>query len=142
MSGMSDWLEGQIRAHVFRTATFTKPAALAVSLHTADPTDVTATAAANEVAHAGGYERVARNPLDANWTAASATDGVTNNAAAITFPAPTGNWGTVTHFGIWDSATYGAGNLLFHGSLGASKNVSSGDPAPYFAAGALVVTLQ
>lgn len=140
--GMSDYLEGQVRAHIFRTASFTKPTVLAVSLHTADPTDVTATAAANEVAHSGGYERVALNPLDANWTAASSTDGKTDNASAITFPSPTGNWGTVTHFAIWDSATYGAGNLLFSAALTASKTINNGDAAPSFAIGALSVTFS
>lgn len=141
MTAMSDWLEGQVRAHIFRTSSFTKPTVLAISLHTADPTDVTATAAANEVANAGAYARVSRNPLDANWTAASATDGKTDNAAAITFPAPSGaNWGVVTHFGIWDSATYGAGNLLFHGSLTTPKTINDGDAAPSFAIGALAIT--
>ena len=142
MPGMSDYLEGQVRAHIFRTASFTKPSVLAVSLHTADPTDVTATAAANEFANSGSYARVALNPLDANWTAASATNGETDNASAITFPTPTGNWGQATYFGIWDSATYGAGNLLFSGALTNAKTINNGDPAPSFAIGALQITFS
>jgi hypothetical protein len=137
---MSDWLEGQIRAHQFRTSSWTKPTVIAVSLHTADPTDVTATAAANEVANSGGYARVGLNPLDANWTAASATNGLTDNASAITFPSPTGNWGVCTHFALWDSATYGAGNLLFSAALTTPKTINNGDAAPSFAIGALTVT--
>lgn len=137
---LSDYLEGQIRAHQFRTATWAKPTVVAVSLHTADPTDVTATAAANELANSGSYARVALAPLDANWTAASATSGLTDNASAITFPAPTGNWGVCTHFALWDSATYGAGNLLCSAALTTPKTINSGDAAPSFAIGALSVT--
>ena len=135
---MSNWLEVEIRKHVFRTGSFTKPTVLAVSLHTADPTDVTATAAANEIPHAFGYERVQRDPGDANWSGASATDGLTDNVAAVTFPAPVGgNWGIATHAAVWDSATYGAGNLILHGALAAPKTINDGDPAPSFPAGAL-----
>jgi hypothetical protein len=52
---------------------------------------------------------------------------------------PTANWGTVTHFGIFDALT--AGNLLFWAALTASKVVNSGDAAPKFLAGALTITL-
>lgn len=136
MSRMSDYLEGQLRAHIFRTATFTKPTQLHVSLHTADPTD---TGGGAEVT-GGSYARVARAPLDANWSAVSATDGITKNVAAITFPAPTANWGVVTHFGIWDAST--AGNMLTSGPLGTSKTINNGDAAPSFAADAIVITFQ
>jgi hypothetical protein len=71
MSQMSDYLEGQIRAHIFRTATFTKPGALHVSLHTADPTD----AGTGTEVSGGAYARVARAPLDELDPAASATNG-------------------------------------------------------------------
>ena len=134
MSAMSDYLEVQLRAHVFRTASFTKPTGLWVSLHTADPTD----AGTGTEVTGGSYARVARAPLDANWTAASATDGVTTNAAAVTFPAPTANWGVVTHFGIWDAAT--TGNLIAHGALATPKTINNLDPAPSFAIGAISVT--
>lgn len=41
------------------------------------------------------------------------------NAAVITFPQATGaGWGTVIAFGIIDSGTYGAGNLLYWDYLG------------------------
>lgn len=127
MSQMSDYLEGQIRAHIFRTASFAKPTVLAIALCTAAPTDASTGATIAEVANANGYARQTLNPLDANWTAASSTDGLTDNASAITFPVATGSWGTVTHVAICDSATWGAGNLLVYGTLDASKVVGSGD---------------
>jgi len=134
MSAMSDYLEGQLRAHIFRTASFTKPTTIAVGLFTAAPSD----AGGGTEVTGGSYARVSVNPLDANWSAASSTDGVTTNVSAITFAAPTATWGTVTHFGIYDAAT--AGNLLVHGTLTASRVISNGDAAPSFAAGALSIT--
>lgn len=137
MSKMSDYLEVELRKHIFRTGSFTKPSELHISLHTADPTD---DASGAEVS-GGAYARVQLDPADANWTAASATDGVTDNASAITFPAPSGaNWGVITHFGIWDAAS--GGNLLIHGQLTTPKTVNDGDAAPSFAIGALDVTFQ
>lgn len=134
MSKMSDYTEGNLRAGLFRTAAFTKPTALWVSLHTGTVTD----AGGGAEVSGGSYVRVQRDPLDANWTAASATDGLTDNAAAITFPSPTANWGVVTDFGIWDAAT--AGNLICYGVLTTPKTINSGDAAPSFATGALDVT--
>jgi hypothetical protein len=134
MSAMSDYLEGQLRAHIFRTASFTKPTTLAIGLFTAAPSD----AGGGTEVSGGSYARVSANPLDANWTAASSTDGVTTNTNAITFAAPTATWGTVTHFGIFDATT--AGNLLVWGTLTASRVISNGDAAPSFAAGALSIT--
>ena len=134
MANMSDWLEGQIRAHIFRTATFTKPSALWVGLYTSDPGD----ASGGTEVSGGSYARVQLNPSDANWTAASSTDGVTNNGAVITYPAPTANWGTVTHFAIHTAST--AGNRVVYGALSPSRVINSADAAPEFAVGALTVT--
>jgi hypothetical protein len=134
MAAMSDYLEVEIRKHIFRTGSFTKPSALYVALYTAAPSD---SGGGTEVS-GGSYARVQRDPLDANWTGASSTDGLTDNAAAITFPTATGSWGTVTHVGILDASS--GGNLLFHGALTASKTVASGDTFS-FAIGALDVTL-
>jgi hypothetical protein len=131
---MSDYLEVQLRAHVFRTASFAKPAQLWVSLHTANPTD----AGTGAEVSGGSYARVERDPLDANWTAPDSTGGVTANAAAITFPAPTANWGVVTHFGIWDASA--GGNLICYGALTTPKTINNGDAAPSFAIGALAMT--
>lgn len=136
MAAMSDYLERELRKHIFRTGTFAKPSALYVALFTSDPTD----AGTGTEVSGGGYTRIACNPGDANWTAASATDGITTNAVAITFPQPSAAWGTVTHFGIFDAAT--GGNLLLHGPLIASRVVGPGDVPPDFWAGALTVQFR
>ena len=135
MAAKSDYLEVQLVGHLFRTLTFSKPAAIYVALFTAAPSD----AGGGTEVTGGSYARVAHGPSDATWAATSGTNGVTSNATAITFPAPTANWGVVTHFAIFDAST--AGNLLFHGVLTASKTINNGDPAPNFPIGSLVVTL-
>jgi hypothetical protein len=134
MSQMSDYLEVELRKHIFRTGSFTKPSALYVALFTAAPSD---SGGGTEVS-GGSYARVQRDPLDANWTGASSTDGLTDNAADITFPTPTANWGTIVAFGIFDASS--AGNLLVWGNLTTNKTVNNGDPAPKFVAGALDIT--
>lgn len=136
MSAMSDYLERELRKHLFRTGSFAKPSALYIALYTAPPSD----AGGGTEVSGGNYQRAQLNPSDANWTAASPTDGVTTNAVPITFPVPTVAWGTITHFGILDAAT--AGNLLFHAALDFPRIVNAGDVAPQFATGALIVTFQ
>jgi hypothetical protein len=117
----TDYLEGQIVAHLFRTASFTKPTTLAVALFTSAPTDSTA---GTEVS-GGGYARQTLNPLDANWAAPSAGNGVTSNSSVINFGTASASWGTVTHFAIYDATS--GGNMLVWGALSASKTVNSGD---------------
>ncbi len=135
MANASDFLEVELRKHLFRTGSYTKPTILAVALFTVTPSD---SGGGTEVS-GGSYARIDRPPLDANWTGASATDGLTDNAAAITFATPTANWGTVVAFGIFDALT--AGNLLVYGPISPSKTINNGDPAPAFAAGALDITV-
>lgn len=132
MSAMSDYLEVEIRKHIFRTGSFTKPTVLAVALCTASPTDAGTGASMNELPNANGYARQTLNPLDANWSALSSTGGATANQAAITFgPCTSSDWAAVTHVAICDSATHGAGNMLLWGALAASKTVQVGDTVSF-----------
>jgi len=139
----SDYLENRIIDHIFRTASFVKPTGLYLALFTAAPSDL---GGGTEVA-GGGYARVNLAPLDTNWKAtqggvsgiSSGTGGLTSNAVAITFPAPSAPWGTVTHFGIFDAAS--GGNLLIWDALTASRTILGGDPAPSFAVDQLTVTV-
>ena len=135
MANASDYLEVELRKHIFRTGSFTKPTVLGVALFTVTPSD---SGGGTEVT-GGSYARVDVPPLDANWTGASATNGLTDNAAAITFPTPSANWGTIVAFGIFDATS--GGNLLVWGPITPNKTVNNGDPAPSFAIGALDVTI-
>jgi len=144
MASMSDYLENKLADHLFRTTTYSQPAVLAVGLLTAAPSD---TGGGTEVS-GGSYARVSNNPANANWNGthgnttgvSSGTGGTVSNAGAITFPAPTANWGVVTHFGIYDATS--GGNLLFWAALTTSKTINNGDAAPSFAAGALTVQMD
>lgn len=143
MSAMSDYLENKLVDLILRGQAFTPPATVYVSLHTSATTD----AGGGTEVSGGSYARVAVTSSLANWagtqsagstTASSGTGGATSNNATITFAAPNANWGTITHFGIWDAST--AGNLLLHGALTTAKTVNNGDAAPSFAIGALSLT--
>lgn len=143
MSAMSDYLENKLVDHIFRAQTFTAPTTLHVALFTAAPSD---SGGGTEVT-GGSYARASVTCSLANWagtqsagstTASSGTGGATSNNGSITFPTPSANWGTVTHFGIFDAGS--GGNLLLWGALTASKTINNGDPAPSFAAAALAVT--
>lgn len=144
MSAMSDYLENKMVDLTLRGQAFTAPVTLYFSLHTATTTD----AGGGTEVTGGSYQRASVTASLANFagtqaaastTASSGTGGVTSNNGAITFPvAPSANWGLVTHWGVWDAVT--AGNLLFHGALTTSKTINNGDPAPSFAAAALVLT--
>ena len=143
MSAASDYLENQLIDHIFRAGTFTKPTVLAIGLFTAAPSD----AGGGTEVSGGSYARVQRDPSDTNWTAtqggttgaSSGTSGHTDNAAAITFPAPTANWGLVTHWGLFDATS--GGNLLLWGALTISKTINNGDPAPSIPTGEFDQTL-
>jgi len=110
-----------------------------IALHTANPGETGATA---EVS-GGAYARVSV-PTDTSGFDAAATVsglGTKKNAAIIQFVDPVGaNWGTITHFSIWDAAT--SGNCLVYGALTASVDVSDGDPGPRFNAGDIAITCE
>ncbi len=143
MSEMSDYLEDSLVDHIFRTSSWSKPTVLALALLTTAAVDgdsgTFSTSTGVEVTNAGAYARQARNPLNANWDAATGGGGQTANTAAITYPQATASWGTVVATAIVDSATFDAGNMLFHSTLDTSRTIDNGDTAE-FAAGAVTVT--
>lgn len=143
MAGKSSWLENRILDYVLRGVTYTKPTTIYIALYTTAPTDT-----GGGVEPSGGsYARVAitcgmtafsGTQGAGTTTASTGTGGTVSNNIAITFPAPTDNWGTVTHFGIYDDGT--PDHILYWGPLNAPKVINSGDGAPSFAPGTLVIT--
>lgn len=135
MGSKSDYLEAKVLAHVLGNTAYTAPATLYVSLFTVTPSD----AGGGTEVTGGSYARVAVTNNTTNFPAPTGTSPTTSaNGTAITFPAPTANWGTVVAFGIHDAAS--AGNLLYWGALTTSKTINNGDAAPSFAASALTIT--
>lgn len=142
MSAMSDYLENKLVDHLFRAQTLSAPSTLHIGLLTSAPSD---SGGGTEVS-GNNYSRVAVTSSLANWagtqaaastTASSGSGGQTSNNAAITFPTPSGNWGTVSHFGIFDAAS--GGNLLFHGALTIAKTINQSDTVS-FPAASLTIT--
>jgi hypothetical protein len=117
MAALSDYAENLVLNWLMTTGSATRPTAWYVSLHTGSPND--ADDGANEIS-GNGYSRQALT-VDA----ASGTGGTTSNNANVTFTASGGSWGTISHIGIYDASS--GGNLLWHGSMTASKTIADGD---------------
>lgn len=155
MASMSDFLENKIIDWLLRAqaigitgataAAGTGPATVYIGLMTAADSD---SSSGTEVS-GGSYARQAITSALANWagtqsagstTTSSGTGGTTSNNNVVTFPAPSANWGTITHMGIFDAVS--GGNLLFWAALTTPKTVNNGDPAPTFPAAALTLQID
>lgn len=145
MAGFSDAYENMLVDAIFRGQAFSAPAAIYCALLTAAPSD---TGGGTE-ATGGSYARVSVGKTLLTWagtqavgstTASTGTGGQTSNNGAITFPSPTGNWGVITHWGLYDASS--SGTLICWGPLTVPKTVNNGDAAPSFAAAALTITLD
>lgn len=71
----------------------------------------------SEPASSAGYARVKLDVLS------EPTNGVITNESAISFNESTANWGTMTHFVIFDAES--GGNLLMFDTLSNSRNVEA-----------------
>lgn len=116
MSQATDYLENKIIDHVLRATAFASPATVYLALFTAAPSD----AGGGTEVSGGGYARQA-------VTFVAPTNGATDNSEAVTFPAATANWGTISHWAIFDAAS--AGNMLIWGAWTTAKAINSGDTA-------------
>ena len=130
----SDFLENLVLNYALRGAAATTIPNAFVALFTGTLTGDTP---GTEVT-GGAYARV--STAASTWgptsgAAGASTAGTLTNALAVTFPAPTAGWGSVTHFGVFDAAT--AGNALYYGDLTTARTINAGDSAPSFAVGAL-----
>jgi hypothetical protein len=131
MGSFSDYWENEILDHIFNKGSYTAPT-IYVGLSTADPGD---DGAGLSEPSGAAYSRVQTSAAD--WNAASG--GALSNATLIEFPTATGDWGTLTHFALFDATS--GGNLLAHGALTQAKTINSGDTARTVA-GELNVTLD
>jgi hypothetical protein len=122
MAAFSDYLENALINATLRNTSYTSPTNVYVALFTA----TTGLEANNPTAEVtgGSYARQA-------VTFDAPSGGATQNAAELTFPAATANWGTVTHFAVVDhvsNTNWGTGvNVLYHGALTDPRVVNSSD---------------
>lgn len=114
MSALSDYLENALINAVLRGIQYTSPSKVYVALFTSNPTD----AGKGTEVSGGGYARQ-------QVTFSAPSNGATSNSADVVFPVATADWGTITHFGIYDAAT--GGNLLIHGAFQIAKPIYTGD---------------
>jgi hypothetical protein len=83
----------------------------------------------------GGYTRVA-----VTWAAAvQGAPSTKNPSGAVTFPQASADWGIVTDFAIFDSAS--AGNMVWDGALTVTRDIKNGD-TPSFAAAQLTFRMD
>lgn len=112
---LSNYAENAIVNHLLRNTALTSPTTVYAALFTA-----VSDGEAGTVTEVSGnnYSRVS-----AAFSAPS--NGATSNSADLTFPTPSGNWGTIVGVGIYDAST--TGNLLAYDGAITQKTVNSGD---------------
>ncbi|MCP4299608.1 MAG: hypothetical protein GY783_03405 [Gammaproteobacteria bacterium] len=143
MSELSDFLEENLLNYVFNGGSTGGNALVYVALYTATPTD---TGGGGGTAVSGGaYARQAvydsADTHTVKWAAAATTSTkyAVKNAATVTYPTATANWGDVKAFAIFDHLT--TGNMLVFSPLDATKTVNANDTFK-FTTGNLAVTLE
>ncbi len=143
VGGMTDYLANKLIDLIWRGQAYAWPTTNHIRLVTTTPSN----AIGGVEVSGGSYARVAvpstlagmsGTQSSGSTTASSGTGGRTSNNAALTFPAPTANWGTVTHVELLDAST--AGNRLFWAPLDAPKTVNGGALAPSFPANTFGIT--
>jgi len=144
-ASLTDYGENVLADSLFRGTQYsaTAPATYYVALYTTACSD---SAPGTEVA-VGSYARASIGRSLSAWTGtqgtagstSSGTNGTVGNAASVTFPAATADWGTVTYWGIFDAAT--GGNAIICAPMTSARSITNGSTAS-FGAGALTVQID
>lgn len=127
----TNYLENALLLHVFGSTAYARPTNRYLGLFTAAPSD----AGGGTEVSGGGYARVATGDLTVSGTDPT----LATNAAALEFPVATANWGTVTHFAVFDAPS--GGNMLAHGALTTARTINT-DDVLRVRAGELDITLD
>lgn len=112
MSALSDYAEDAVLDHILGTTAYTMPTVY-IALFLGDPGD---DGSGTEVSGTG-YAREA-------ISFGAASGGSAANDAAVDFAA-LGDWGEVTHWGLFDASS--GGNLLVHAPFAVSRTVLEDD---------------
>ncbi len=133
----TNFLEHAVLDYVFGLTSYVPSGTLYVGLSTTTPTE----AGGNFTEPASGYARVAVTNNKTNWSTATqnGTSGEIHNRTTITFPTSSGNWGTITHAGLFDHS--GAGNLLTQAPLTNQQTVNINNTLAY-ASGAMIFRMD
>ncbi len=106
--------------YIFNAGAYTPATNLYLSLHTADPGDD----GTSEVTYTG-YTGAIRPEVV--FTTAAANRAILHNNTLLSYPMSLAGSQTATHYGIWDSATVGAGTFLGGGALVSNLLISPGN---------------
>lgn len=136
MAQASTWYRGQVLNQWFRAQSVSIPSDLYLALHTEDPG---ADGSGAEVS-GGDYARVEIPSNTTNWSAPSTGTGVEaiTNLLTLTFPTPTADWGTITHWALWTASS--GGEVVIFGELPTPRAVLLGDVAPIVPPSQLTLT--
>lgn len=138
----TNYLEHATLDLLFGATAFTPSGTLYVGLSTTTPGEDGTSF--TEPSSASGYTRASVPNVKAStsgWSnaAQSSTSGEVHNMGTISFGTASGNWGTITHAGLWNAS--GGGNLLTQSALAVQKTPTSGDTVN-FPSGAISIRLD
>jgi hypothetical protein len=111
---LSNYGEIKLLDHILGVTNYSIPSATHIGLYTVAPSD----ASGGTEVLGSGYTRQL-----ATWS--DATSSGSANSNTITFTASGGAWGVVVALGLFDSASAGAGNLLWYGPLTVPRNMNA-----------------
>lgn len=138
MAGFTDYVENAILNYIHRAVAMPAIANIYVGLLTAMPVS-DAGSGATEVSGGAYVRQLVTRGLTEWKDPSTATQGLTENVNAITYPTATANWGTIVGVETFDAAS--GGNALEFAGLTANKIVNTGDVFK-FNAGDLDITLD
>ena len=110
----TNFLETEILDHVFAGAAYTAPGTKYLALFTAIANGET-----------GSVTELSGDAYARQSVAFTTSGDTTSNSGAVEFPTATGDWGTVTHVGVYDASS--SGNLMCYATLSSSKAIDTGD---------------
>jgi len=126
----SNYLEDEITGWINGTTFDAAPTSTFIQLYSQDPTEAGSPTGAL-------YTRV--SVAAGGWTRGTIGTATLSNTGVITITSSAGSGATATHVAVFDAIT--SGNMLFYGTLAASKVIAAGDEVK-FNASALVLTVN
>jgi hypothetical protein len=133
LASKTSYLRKKTADHNLGKAAFTMPTTVYAAMFASNPG--IAGTQTSELTYTG-YARVS---VTAIMSVADSVTGVSTNASAITFGAPTSNaTSPAAYIALLDASS--GGNMLYIELLTEARSIGNGDPAPSFAAGTVTVT--
>jgi hypothetical protein len=134
MAAIGSYYEVLALNYLLNTTAVTRPTTWGMNLSLGAPNATSA----SEIATGSG---ITRQTVGFGTAIFGGGIGTASNSSAVTF-GPINTAGTISGAQLWDStASSGAGNMLFYGTLASARTMASGDSIS-FAIGALSCTLQ